>query len=618
MKFKVVGKNLILTEYSHKITEGENSFDTVEIAVPNSHDDCDLSTLSFRFSETSEDGKNFVMQILRQVKCDEKYLYLKGTITSAFSAITGKVTFMLTGIDGENVVAKFQSAPFTVSDDICLVSLPNETTAEQLFNQAQLEVQKAIDAAERAEIASQTPAPAKIYPATTERLGGVIVDGKTITASSDGTIRALESENLKADIAELKSLIGFTDSDIIGLHADFENNIFTRLAGAIGKNSGSDFDIFPMYGGRRRCNVLDDGTITAYYGDNNFSEDGSNGQVMVYQPKFYYKVVPLKLDPQTDGYGYHLRSVNYYISSTPKNGFKLHPAFYDEDSNPVDYILFSAYEGSIYDTSAGAYLHNDEQTADFSADKLSSVAGVKPCSGKMQNLTRVNAENLSKNRGIGWHTDTIKTASANQLLTAVEYAAFNMQETIGLGAVNITDISHENCAIVTGKTSSLGNLSAMPSGINGQVSVSYRGMENPWGNLFKFVSGINGYMDSDGTFHIYVCNDFNFSESKGTDNYRSIGYNPANTNGYVSAFGYSEEYDWLFIASETVGQSNLSIGDYYLSLPSNKNQWRVVLFGGAWYEKQKAGAFEYSPHGGIGLYDRAVGGRLIYIPASKF
>jgi hypothetical protein len=32
-----------------------------------------------------------------------------------------------------------------------------------------------------------------------------------------------------------------------------------------------------MYGNRRRCNVLDDGTITAWYGDSNFKEDGSNG-----------------------------------------------------------------------------------------------------------------------------------------------------------------------------------------------------------------------------------------------------------------------------------------------------------------------------------------------------
>ncbi len=76
MKFKVVGKSLILTDFSHKITEGENSFDTVEIAVPNSNDDCDVSMMSFRFSETSEDGKTTAVQVLRQTKCDEKYIYL--------------------------------------------------------------------------------------------------------------------------------------------------------------------------------------------------------------------------------------------------------------------------------------------------------------------------------------------------------------------------------------------------------------------------------------------------------------------------------------------------------------------------------------------------------------
>ena len=59
-----------------------------------------------------------------------------------------------------------------------------------------------------------------------------------------------------------------------------------------------------MYGGRKRCNVLDDGTITAYYGDVNYKEDGSNGQVMVYQPKFYYLMYPIKLEPITPGIGF--------------------------------------------------------------------------------------------------------------------------------------------------------------------------------------------------------------------------------------------------------------------------------------------------------------------------
>jgi hypothetical protein len=32
-----------------------------------------------------------------------------------------------------------------------------------------------------------------------------------------------------------------------------------------------------MYGGRMRCNVADDGTINAFYGDPTYADDGSNG-----------------------------------------------------------------------------------------------------------------------------------------------------------------------------------------------------------------------------------------------------------------------------------------------------------------------------------------------------
>lgn len=77
---------------------------------------------------------------------------------------------------------------------------------------------------------------------------------------------------------------------------------------------------------------------------------------MVYQPKFYYLVCPVVYDRQETGYGYHLRKANYYVSETQRAGFKLHPAFYDKNGNEVDYILMSAYEGCIYDTSANAYL----------------------------------------------------------------------------------------------------------------------------------------------------------------------------------------------------------------------------------------------------------------------
>ncbi|HEY8542685.1 MAG TPA: BppU family phage baseplate upper protein, partial [Pseudothermotoga sp.] len=347
-----------------------------------------------------------------------------------------------------------------------------------------------------------------------------------------------------ADYADLKGYIGYTDNDIVGVEADFVNNKFTRLAGAVGKNPGADFDSINAFGGRRRCNLADDGTVNAYYGEPGYIEDGSNGQVMVEQPKFYYKVVPLQLEPITDGIGYHLRKARYYVSDTPKVGFKVHPAFV-RNGVEVDKIYLSAYEGSIYDESAGTYLLADEQVADFDNDKLSSIAGAKPASGLTQILTRANTRKLAENRGAGWQQKDVLCASASQMLMMIEYAAFNMQSAIGLGVVNKPS-GEGNESELTGATSNLGNASGMADGTNGLVSISYRGEENFWGNIWTWVDGLNIYNQSD----LYVA-DHDFVDNSSAEPYKDAGITLAKTSGYVSAFGYNEEFDWLFFPSET-------------------------------------------------------------------
>ena len=105
-------------------------------------------------------------------------------------------------------------------------------------------------------------------------------------------ITNLSDKNFKADeiltgVDDIKAYLGYTDEDIAGICVDYQNKTFKRLAGAYDKQAGTDFDVFTMFGGRKRCNVSDDGTIVAYCGDEDYAEDGSMGQVMVYQPAFY-------------------------------------------------------------------------------------------------------------------------------------------------------------------------------------------------------------------------------------------------------------------------------------------------------------------------------------------
>lgn len=445
----------------------------------------------------------------------------------------------------------------------------------------------------------------------------------------------LENKTDKADVDDVKAFVGYTDGDILGLQVDYENKTFTRLAGAVNLSQGTDFNKFEMYGGRRRCNVSDDGTITAYYGDEDYVEDGSNGQVMVYQPAFYYKVVPLKLEKNTDsGIGYHLRKANYYVSSKPKTGFKLHPAFYDENGNAIDYILFSADEGSMYDVSAKAYVNDnvDESITYEDGDLLCSVAEKKPISGLRKEIgTKSNLEQMAQNRGAGWHLETIKATSANQLLMMIEVGIMNSQTGVGQGVVSISDNNSYNCSSLTGSTADLGNGTGQAKetinekgGVqttetaNGKVSICYRGVENPWGNIWKHIQGINIWGDGTmGGGQPYVANDFNFNESKHSDNYKPAGFTLTNANGYINAMGYgSEEFDWLFMPSQIGGSSALPVGDYTFVSP-NLNGYRIARLGGSWVYGSYVGAFNWNDAYGIGDRTRSVGGRLLYVPTAK-
>lgn len=441
-------------------------------------------------------------------------------------------------------------------------------------------------------------------------------------------------QELEAEIADLKAFVGYTDGDIYGVEVDFKNKKFTRLAGAVNRTPGEGFDNILCFGGRKRCNLTNDGRVAAYYGEAGFSTTGkltqtvdrnpagtenpdaslqfASGtivQVMVEQPKFYYKVVPLEIEKKKKG-GI-TRKVRYYVSDTPKAGFKLHPAFI-ENGNENEKIYLAAFEGSLYDSSASAYILDDSQVADFAADLLCSIANAKPLSGLTQNATRANVRKLAEKRGSGWEQAYIATASASQMLMLIEYASFNMQSAIGQGAVNKTDDGSSNMAEATGVTINLGNASGTASNANGVQFVSYRGEENFWGNIWSWIDGINEYMDAtthEGT--IYIA-DHSFADDTGTGAYEDAGIIAVYGNGYVSAFCYSEKYDWLFIPGELLGNTALPVGDYCWN---GNTGWRVARLGAYWSNGLYAGAFCWSLYDASSSRSRGVGGRLVYVPS---
>lgn len=443
-------------------------------------------------------------------------------------------------------------------------------------------------------------------------------------------------QELQKQISDLQAFVGYTDDDIFGVEVDFVNKKFTRLAAAANRTAGERFDNIACFGGRKRCNVTDAGKVVAYYGDAGFSTtgkltqqiviaEGENAgtyaagtivQTMVEQPKFYYKVVPLLVENTAKGK--LMRKARYYVSPIAKAGFKLHPAFIS-NGRQLEKIYLAAFEGCLWDSSASAYILDDAQVADFTADKLSSIANAKPASGLTQSLTRANVRKLAQKRGTGWEQSYAATVGASQMLMLIEYASFDMQKYIGNGVHNKTDDGKTSMTENTGATVTLGNASGSVKNVNNFDIPSYRGEELLWSNIWTWVDGMNEKNPSDWTNtedfsgeygDLYVA-DHGFADDSSSSPYENTNLHPCYGEGYISAFGYSESYDWVFVTGELSGNSSLPVGDYFWNRYSN---WRVAKLGGRWDSGSWCGAFCWTLDNSSSDRGRNVGGRLVYVP----
>lgn len=462
-----------------------------------------------------------------------------------------------------------------------------------------------------------------------------VSNASSVKVNVDPTAGATVAQivNLQEQIDDVKSFVGYESSDVYGVEVDFVNKKFTRLAGAENLTSGADFDKLAPWGGRKRCNLTNGGVMVAYRGETGYSEAGATSatitkgtteypsgtkvQTMVEQPLFYTKVVPVKSSVSSSGRGKKYDKARFYISPTPKAGFKPVDGFLDDNGILQDKIYLSAFEGSIFDTSAGAYLKADEQVADFATDMLSSIAGAKPASGLTQNLTRANVRKLCTNRGKGWKSHNIFALTATQWLILVEYASMNAQSVIGQGVSTFTDDGSTNMAVVTGATSGLGNGSGIDpnAGVDGKCSVSYRGEENLWGNIWTWLDAVNIYNDkASGVYNAFVKPYGECKDDTTADGYKALDFNIATGEGYISGFGYDEDHPDLFLCAEHNGASNLPVGDYYWN---NNDGFRVAILGGIWSHGARCGAWSlYLGNASSSRY-RDIGGRLLYVPQTK-
>lgn len=440
--------------------------------------------------------------------------------------------------------------------------------------------------------------------------------------------------SMEKQVSDLETFTGYDEDDIYGIEVDFSSKTITRLAGAENLKEGADFDKLDPWGGRKRCIVDDNGDVLAYYGEYGYTETGAlveeisidsgtwmgdivypigtHVQVMVEQPIFYIKAVPVKAKNATSGKGKQYVKARFYISPTPKSGFSIPRAFYNDNGVPQDKIYLSAYEGSVYDASAEAWLLNDEQVVDFDTDKLCSMAGAKPASGVEQALVRSNARKLCNNRGRGWQLHNIFAMAVTEWLFMVEYASLDPQRKVGQGVCNLTDDYMSNLAVATGGTYILGNGSGIQKGgTDGKCSVTYRGEENLWGNICTWLDCINVY--GFGVNEVWVTKIGTAPVDGTSSGYDCLGAWLSHSDGYISSFGIDPQYPELLIPAEASGSDTFA--DYILQ------DWECMnyvnaSFGGTWGSGSQCG-FYWDAYMTVGDRNQYHGARLLYVPQTN-
>ena len=364
----------------------------------------------------------------------------------------------------------------------------------------------------------------------------------------------------------------------------------------------------PIQSGMRRCLLLDDGTVN-YYLDPNDSTlkedgetaavlDGTDGQVMVEIPEHYRKI-------EIEGNKQRVK-----LSQYPLNGFTRIPAMY-----------ISAFEAALDRTNSKLASVVNTTTQYRGGNNTSGWDGTyRSLLGKpATSISLTSFRTYARNRGTNWACHDVNVYTEMWMLYLVEYANRNCQLAFnssldangyhkgGLGDGVTTTIASAwssynsyNPFIPCGTTLSLGNNTgvvsySVPNETEGSTwntfSVpSYRGVENPFGHIWKWTDGILVNIAASGTSDVYICTDNTKFSSSLTNDYTKVGEEARTSN-------YTQNVIWPYpIANQVSGSSTTGYCDYhYTSIPSSGSSLRGVYWGGGASVGADAGfAYAYS------------------------
>lgn len=381
----------------------------------------------------------------------------------------------------------------------------------------------------------------------------------------------------------------------------------------------------PVQSKMRRCLLDRDGGVKEYL-DNELSWGGSylDYAVMTEIPEHWYKLY------------FNGTKFRKMLSEIPLPGYK-----------HVDKFYISTYEARMYRTdnllcsAAGASKLSDPNSTNFRGgdntaewdDTYRSLLG-RP----VTNLTLDQFRQAARKRGSGWEMYTYNAHKILFWLFAVEYATldsqkpFNAQKDangfaqggLGPGPTQMTDWTNFNNAnplIPCGYTNEFGNGSGEKAYVVKNASGGthatlmanrYRGIENPFGHIWKYTDGANIQVTTgdSGLSILWTTDDpSNFSDTSYTG-YDKKG-NICRTNGYAKKMLLGEDGD--IVATEVGGSSSTYWCDYYYTY-TQANRLQVVLVGGDAGNGSCAGLACVGTNGAPSGAHRNVGSRLCFFP----
>ena len=256
-------------------------------------------------------------------------------------------------------------------------------------------------------------------------------------------------------------------------------------------------------------------------------------------------------------------------------------------------------------------------------------------------LTRDQFRQAARKRGSGWEMYTYGAHKTLFWLFAVEYATLNSQKPfnaqkdangfsqggLGEGASQMTDwinFNNANPLIPCGYTNEFGNGSGEKAYVVKNASDGthatlmanrYRGIENPFGHVWKYTDGANIQVTTGdaGLSILWTTDDpSNFSDTSYTG-YDKKG-NICRTNGYAKKMLLGEDGD--IVATEVGGSSSTYWCDYYYTNTS-ANRMQVVLVGGYADNGSPAGLARVDASAAPSAANRRIGSRLCFFPKYK-